>query len=73
MQGRQALDLNARKDAYQKAAAIVAEELPYYVISYQGYQLFYSKTLGQPRGEPARLSSQRACGWKRSASRPDEA
>jgi peptide/nickel transport system substrate-binding protein len=52
--GRQALDLNARKDAYQKAAAIIAKELPYYVISYQGYQLFYAKTLGNlevnPRG-----------------------
>jgi len=52
--GRQALDLNARKAAYQKAAAIVAEELPYYVISYQGYQVFYAKALGNlevnPRG-----------------------
>jgi peptide/nickel transport system substrate-binding protein len=52
--GRQALDLNERKAAYQKAAAIVAADLPYYVISYQGYQLFYSKALGNlevnPRG-----------------------
>jgi peptide/nickel transport system substrate-binding protein len=52
--GRQALDLNARKTAYQKAAAIIAQDLPYYVISYQGYQLFYSKALGtlevNPRG-----------------------
>jgi peptide/nickel transport system substrate-binding protein len=53
-EGRQALDLNARRAAYQKAAAIVAEDLPYYVVSYQGYQLFYSKALGEvevnPRG-----------------------
>ena len=45
--GRQALDLNARKAAYQKAAAIVANDLPYYIISYQGYQLFQSKALGK--------------------------
>ncbi len=53
-EGRQALDLNARKAAYQKAAAIIAQDLPYYVVSYQGYQLFYSKALGtlevNPRG-----------------------
>ena len=53
-EGRQALDLNARKTAYQKAAAIIAQDLPYFVISYQGYQLFYSKALGNlevnPRG-----------------------
>jgi peptide/nickel transport system substrate-binding protein len=53
-EGRQALDLNARRAAYQKAAAIIAQDMPYYVISYQGYQLFYSKALGNlevnPRG-----------------------
>jgi peptide/nickel transport system substrate-binding protein len=53
-EGRQALDLNARRDAYRKAAEIIAQDLPYYVISYQGYQLFYSKALGNlevnPRG-----------------------
>jgi peptide/nickel transport system substrate-binding protein len=53
-EGRQALDLNARKTAYQKASAIIAQDLPYYVLSYQGYQLFYSKALGNlevnPRG-----------------------
>ena len=52
--GRQALDVSARKAAYQKAATIIAADLPYYVISYQGYQLFYSKALGDlevnPRG-----------------------
>ena len=59
--GRQALDVNARKAAYQKAAAIIAADLPYYVISYQGYQLFYAKALGNLEVEPARLSSQ--CAW----------
>ena len=37
------LDQAARKDAYQKAAAILAKDLPYYIISDQGYQLFYKK------------------------------
>ena len=52
--GRKSLDLEARKTAYQKAAAILANDLPYYVVSYQGYQLFYAKSLGalevNPRG-----------------------
>lgn len=53
-EGRTALDINARKAAYEKAAEIVARDLPYYIISYQGYQAFYSKALGgyavNPRG-----------------------
>jgi peptide/nickel transport system substrate-binding protein len=52
--GRKSLDLEARKTAYQKAAAIIANDLPYYVVSYQGYQVFYAKSLGtlevNPRG-----------------------
>ncbi|WP_293868854.1 ABC transporter substrate-binding protein [uncultured Alsobacter sp.] len=52
--GRKSLDLEARKAAYQKAATIIANELPYYVLSYQGYQVFYAKSLGalevNPRG-----------------------
>jgi peptide/nickel transport system substrate-binding protein len=52
--GRKSLDLDARKAAYQKAAAIIANDLPYYVVSYQGYQVFYAKSLGtlevNPRG-----------------------
>ncbi|MBO6602116.1 ABC transporter substrate-binding protein [Rhodophyticola sp.] len=39
--GRTALDQDARAAAYREAAQIIAEELPYYIISYQGYQLFY--------------------------------
>jgi peptide/nickel transport system substrate-binding protein len=52
--GRKSLDLEARKTAYQKAATILAQDLPYYVVSYQGYQVFYAKSLGtlevNPRG-----------------------
>jgi peptide/nickel transport system substrate-binding protein len=47
-EGRSALDQKARAAAYRKAAAILADELPYYVISDQGYQLFYSKKLAFP-------------------------
>jgi peptide/nickel transport system substrate-binding protein len=54
-EGRTALDQEARKAAYQKAAAIIAEEVPYYIISYQGYHLFYKKDMpadvtANPRG-----------------------
>jgi len=54
-EGRSALDQAARAAAYRKAATILAEELPYYIISDQGYQLFYSKKLpvtvqATPRG-----------------------
>ena len=44
--GRQSLDQADRKAAYQKAATILASDLPYYIISDQGYQLFYNKALG---------------------------
>ena len=45
----------ARTEDYQKAATILAKELPYYVISAQGYQMFYAKDLpvevqATPRG-----------------------
>jgi peptide/nickel transport system substrate-binding protein len=54
-EGRSALDQAARAAAYRKAAAVLAEELPYYIISAQGYQLFHSKKLpvtvqATPRG-----------------------
>lgn len=53
-EGRSALDIDARKAAYQKAAEIIARDLPYYILSYQGYQAFYSKSLSgfsvNPRG-----------------------
>lgn len=54
-EGRSTLDVAARTTAYQKAATILAEELPYYVISAQGYQMFYAKDIpvevqATPRG-----------------------
>jgi peptide/nickel transport system substrate-binding protein len=42
-EGRSSLDQAARTAAYQKAATILASDLPYYIISDQGYQLFYKK------------------------------
>lgn len=44
-QGRSATTQADRATAYQKAATILASDLPYYIVSYQGYQLFYSKKL----------------------------
>ena len=49
---REALDINVRKAAYGKAAQILADEVPYYVLSYQGYQVFYSKALGAVKANP---------------------
>ncbi len=54
-QGRSSLDQDERAKAYQAAAKILADELPYYIISAQGYQLFYAKDLpveveANPRG-----------------------
>ncbi|MBB4053339.1 peptide/nickel transport system substrate-binding protein [Devosia subaequoris] len=53
--GRSTLDQAERTQAYQGAATILAEELPYYIISAQGYQMFYDKDLpvdveATPRG-----------------------
>jgi len=53
--GRSSLDQGERAAAYQEAAKILAEELPYFIVSYQGYQLFYDKELpvevaATPRG-----------------------
>ncbi len=53
--GRTDLDQAKRTEDYQKAATIIAQEVPYYIISYQGYQLFYDKNLpvkveANPRG-----------------------
>lgn len=44
--GRSSLDQKDRTAAYQAAAQIIADEVPYYIISYQGYQMFYDKDLG---------------------------
>jgi peptide/nickel transport system substrate-binding protein len=53
--GRSTLDQAGRIAAYQAAATILAEELPYYIVSAQGYQMFYAKDLpvevqATPRG-----------------------
>ncbi len=40
--GRKSIDVDARADAYRSAAKIIADELPYYVIAYQGYQVFFT-------------------------------
>ena len=40
--GRASIDVDARIAAYQAAAEIIAEELPYFVIAYQGYQVFHT-------------------------------
>ncbi|HQZ11281.1 MAG TPA: ABC transporter substrate-binding protein [Devosia sp.] len=42
-EGRSSLDQAARTKAYQAAATILASDLPYFIISDQGYQLFYKK------------------------------
>ncbi|MBP2562238.1 peptide/nickel transport system substrate-binding protein [Neorhizobium galegae] len=44
-QGRSATTQADRTKAYQTAAKILADDLPYYIVSDQGYQLFYSKKL----------------------------
>ncbi|HEY4203165.1 MAG TPA: ABC transporter substrate-binding protein [Devosiaceae bacterium] len=44
-EGRSALTQDERKTAYQGAAKILAADVPYYIVSDQGYQLFYSKDL----------------------------
>ncbi len=53
--GRSSLDTADRTSAYQAAVSAIAEEVPYYIISYQGYQMFYDKDIpvtvvATPRG-----------------------
>lgn len=43
--GRAGSDPSVRGDAYRAAAAIIARELPYFVISYQDYQVFHADHL----------------------------
>jgi len=50
--GRAALTQEARAGAYRDAARILAEELPYYVLSYQGYHVFFDKRLTGFRPDP---------------------
>jgi len=54
-EGRTAIDIPARAAAYRRAAAVLAEEVPYYIVSYQGYQMFARADLpvtptASPRG-----------------------
>jgi peptide/nickel transport system substrate-binding protein len=52
--GRASTDLDDRAQAYREAASIIAEEVPYYILSYQGYQAFvHPRVVGfepDPRG-----------------------
>jgi peptide/nickel transport system substrate-binding protein len=52
--GRSNLDRSERASRYRQAASIIAAEVPYYVLSYQGYHLFHSKRVEgfvpDPRG-----------------------
>lgn len=52
--GRTDTDLQKRTEDYRQAAAIIAQEVPYYILSYQGFQVFYSPKLKgfepNPRG-----------------------
>lgn len=51
--GRAALDRTDRKVAYTRVAQVLADEVPYYVLSYQSYQLFHRADLSlraDPRG-----------------------
>ena len=43
--GRASVALDERVSAYQAAAGIIASELPYFVISYQGYQVFHNDSV----------------------------
>ncbi|HEY7696859.1 MAG TPA: ABC transporter substrate-binding protein, partial [Vicinamibacteria bacterium] len=52
--GRASLDRSERASIYREAATILASEVPYYVLSYQGYHLLHSRRLEgfepDPRG-----------------------
>jgi peptide/nickel transport system substrate-binding protein len=52
--GRSTLDRGERASIYREVAAIIASELPYYVLSYQGYHVFHSPRVegfeANPRG-----------------------
>lgn len=43
--GRSAMDQEARVKAYHEAARIIADELPYYIVSYTGFDAFAPKTV----------------------------
>jgi len=43
--GRSGLTEAARTQAYRTAATIIASDMPYYIVLYQGYQVFYTPKL----------------------------
>ncbi|HED04963.1 MAG TPA: ABC transporter substrate-binding protein [Candidatus Fraserbacteria bacterium] len=43
--GRTASSQDERAKAYREAAKIIAEEVPYYILTYQGYQVIYTTAL----------------------------
>jgi peptide/nickel transport system substrate-binding protein len=54
LSGRSATDRNERASIYREVAALIAAQVPYYVLSHQGYHLFHSARLegfeADPRG-----------------------
>ncbi len=52
--GRSIQNQDDRADSYREAAGIIADEVPYYVLSHQGYQVFHSPRISgfvpDPRG-----------------------
>jgi peptide/nickel transport system substrate-binding protein len=61
--GRSAQSQEDRAAAYREAARIIADEVPYYILSYQGYQVFYDPRIEgfepNPRGMLRSLSRSR--------------
>ncbi|PSM16250.1 ABC transporter substrate-binding protein [Nitratireductor sp. StC3] len=52
--GRSATDQQTRVEAYREAASIIAEEVPYYIISYTGFDAFAQETVEGGRPDDAR-------------------
>jgi peptide/nickel transport system substrate-binding protein len=61
--GRSAQSQEDRAAAYREAARLIADEVPYYILSYQGYQVFYDPRIEgfepNPRGMLRSLSRSR--------------
>lgn len=53
-QGRSATERETRVKAYHEAARIIGEELPYYVVSYTGFDAFAKKTVTGAQPDDAR-------------------
>jgi peptide/nickel transport system substrate-binding protein len=60
-QGRATVDREKRASIYREVASIVASEVPYYVLSYQGYHVFHTPRIAgfapDPRGMLRSLAS----------------